>query len=292
MASDASKRLQTPLIDDNGDGIGHPSPLPNGGDGSIALSTYIGYSKPTQIIGIPPKIEKVSPKQQTTIGTDVHIWCKVTDDVGVSSVIAMVFPPGFKSFEHADWSKFKQVYLTDLDGDGNYTGTFQATCLGDNVVVMFVHDREGNMVAKETIVSVFERKLHKIQLNEQTFNIITESNSNVTNLSLDVGGKMLTFYVEGSNGTLGFCNLTIPKSLMSGPWQIEIDGKPLTTFIHYENSTHSFIHIEYTHTLHQINIVATWIIPEFQSHLLLLGFLILSTITFASVKRRTKRKIS
>jgi hypothetical protein len=32
----------TPLLDDNGDKKGHKAPLPNGGDGHVAKSKYIG----------------------------------------------------------------------------------------------------------------------------------------------------------------------------------------------------------------------------------------------------------
>jgi hypothetical protein len=40
-ASAQDSRPETPLYDDNGDGIGHSGPVPSGGDGTLGAVTYL-----------------------------------------------------------------------------------------------------------------------------------------------------------------------------------------------------------------------------------------------------------
>ncbi len=93
--------------------------------------------------------------------------------------------------------------------------------------------------------------------------------------------KKITFNISGSQDTTGYCNITIPKTLLNGnPWTIKIDkiDISLQTVI-TENQTHSSIYFTYGHSMHSIQITGTQVIPEFNTHNMLMIMLALAFIT-------------
>jgi hypothetical protein len=95
---------------------------------------------------------------------------------------------------------------------------------------------------------------------EETFIVSVESNSTVSNFAFNQPDKEISFNVTGSAGTIGFCNVTIPKALLYGePWTVLIDGALVPATI-TENETHSFLYFTYTHSTHKIQIIGTWVI--------------------------------
>jgi len=94
----------------------------------------------------------------------------------------------------------------------------------------------------------------------ETFIVFVESNSTVSNFAFNQPDKEISFNVTGSDGTIGFCNVTIPKALLYGePWTVLIDGAPVSATI-TENATHSFLYFTYIHSTHKIQIIGTWVI--------------------------------
>jgi len=100
----------------------------------------------------------------------------------------------------------------------------------------------------------------------------------------------------------GFCNVTIPKTLMKcdnlADWEVVIDSVlPLSFPTPTVNDTHTFLYFEYEHptsspyTL-EIQIGSTWVIPEFPAAMILLTLMILTLITVILGKLlwSTKRK--
>jgi hypothetical protein len=95
---------------------------------------------------------------------------------------------------------------------------------------------------------------------EETFVVSVESNSTVSNFTFNQPDKEISFNVTGSDGTIGFCNVTIPKALLYGePWTVLIDGALVPATI-TENETHSFLYFTYTHSTHKIQIIGTLVI--------------------------------
>jgi len=94
----------------------------------------------------------------------------------------------------------------------------------------------------------------------ETFVISVESNSTVSTFAFSQSDKEISFNVTGEAGTVGFCNVTIPKALLYGePWTVLIDGAPVPATI-TENATHSFLYFTYAHSTHLIQIMGTWVI--------------------------------
>jgi outer membrane protein assembly factor BamB len=95
---------------------------------------------------------------------------------------------------------------------------------------------------------------------EETFVVSVESNSTVSNFAFNQPGKEISFNVTGFAGTIGFCNVTIPKALLYGePWTVLIDGASVPPTI-TENATHTCLYFTYTHSTHEGQIIGTWVI--------------------------------
>jgi len=95
---------------------------------------------------------------------------------------------------------------------------------------------------------------------EQTFYVIIESNStDVTNLVFDPDLKTIHLEVTGFDGTIGVCNVTIPKALLDadpGNWAVVVDSTPVTPVV-TETTTHTYLYFSYSHSTLDVNITGT-----------------------------------
>jgi hypothetical protein len=129
------------------------------------------------------------------------------------------------------------------------------------------------------------------------FNVRILTNSTVTNEVFNSTGKQMTFYVTGPSGTMGFCNVTIPRNLLNASalseWTVMLDGKTLTQgqFSITENAEYVFVYLNYTHSEHVITVQGTQVLPEFQPDVLPIVLMILFAFAaFIAVKQRKKLK--
>jgi len=102
----------------------------------------------------------------------------------------------------------------------------------------------------------------------ETYPIIVLSNSTVSNITFNQSKAQICLTITGSHGTKGYCNITIPKDLLRGPWTYIMEGeKPTIMKIEEgENETCSFICFTYIHSsTFQIIIQGIWVIMEFPS---------------------------
>ena len=146
--------------------------------------------------------------------------------------------------------------------DPHYNDTFllwldnqYTTCLFDDGVIQ--------TYPKTIFVPEMHTKVFEITQFEQTFYIVTESSStDVANLAFDWELKKIEFEVTGFDGTIGVCNVTIPKALLDadlGDWTVVVDSTPVTPVV-TENATHSFLYFSYSHSTLTVKITGTWVI--------------------------------
>ena len=136
-------------------------------------------------------------------------------------------------------------------------------------------------VSHDTEDGFFNNELYNVEAGGGNFPVKVESNSTVYNFDFNLSEMSVSFNVSGVSGSAGWVNVTIPKALLDAPddqWTILLDTTP-TTYTKTENATHTYLHINYTHTTHTITIKGTQVIPE----LTLLTLLILLTAVFATV---------
>jgi parallel beta-helix repeat protein len=105
--------------------------------------------------------------------------------------------------------------------------------------------------------------------------------------------RAFTSNAFGPANTTGYFNLTVPKALLSGPWQIYLDGIVVTSSRAKisENQDYTTIFVSYTNNGqygHYINIIGTQVVPEYPStpaHLLVMLLLAMPLIFLVRKKR-------
>jgi len=132
-----------------------------------------------------------------------------------------------------------------------------------------------------------------IKWGTETFPIKVFSNSTVGNLTFDQPLRKILFHVAGTSGTMGFCNITIPKKLLwcetPMDWVINIDGNTIS-YEATETETETHIYFTYSHSIKTIEIIGTHVIPEYPSILTLLLLFTASSIAAMLSKKREKQK--
>jgi hypothetical protein len=128
----------------------------------------------------------------------------------------------------------------------------------------------------------------------QTYYVPIFTNSTVSNFRLNAAGKSLSFNVTGASGT-GFCNVTVPRSLLYaaiGNWTVKVDGVTLSLADYNvtQNDDYVFIYLNYTHSDHAIEIVGTWLVPEYPFQALL-SVLISLTLVATAIAAKRRRKL-
>jgi len=104
------------------------------------------------------------------------------------------------------------------------------------------------------------------------------SNSTVSTFRFIQADKKITFTLRGPLDTIGYCNITILLNLANITLQATIT----------ENQTHITIHFTnyFGYTPYNIEIIGTWVIPEYLSYLILTLFLTATLLTAIIHKRK------
>jgi parallel beta-helix repeat protein len=120
------------------------------------------------------------------------------------------------------------------------------------------------------------------------YSVDTVSNSTITNLSFNQPAKTLTFNVTGPSGTMGFCRVAIPKSLMSGGWIVTVNGTLLSpsNLSIAKDANYTYIYFTYHHSTEAVQITSISVIPEFQPSMLLPLFMIITLLGAIVLKKK------
>jgi hypothetical protein len=143
------------------------------------------------------------------------------------------------------------------------------------------------------IVSPLET-MHKVFVIDKNFTVVTLSNSRVSSIAPNVATKTMSFNVTGPGGTMGFCNVTIPKELMScgslAQWLVTVDSIPPGSLTATENGTHTFLYFIYSHSTKKVEITSLNVYPEFPSAIILPFFITISLIALTLAKKKLPKK--
>ena len=94
---------------------------------------------------------------------------------------------------------------------------------------------------------------HPVVVGGRAFHVVTESNSTVSNFEFIQADKKISFNVTGPDGTVGYCNVTIPNLLLGGPYTVQVDDL-LITPEETTNGTHTFLYFTYPHSTKTVQI--------------------------------------
>jgi hypothetical protein len=125
-----------------------------------------------------------------------------------------------------------------------------------------------------------------ITWNGQTYNVTTVSNETVVDGTVAFVGDptwSLSFNLTGTDGDVGYVNVTIPMGLMIGPFNVTINGAPVTPQI-TSDETNTYIYVTAQLSTEPIEIIGT--IPEFT--LLFIPLLMATTLIAYAVRRRRR----
>jgi hypothetical protein len=168
-------------------------------------------------------------------------------------------------------------------GDGAKTVYFQIADAAGNLATF----SDGITLKSSTAT---ETQYFNVPFEEDIYVIETCSNSTISDLTFNQALKRIRFDVDGTTGTAGFCNITIPAELLSGDFTVFMDDMQLIEGVNYTETLNGASHIlsiAYEHSTHMIEIVGTNVIPDFTSWLLL-PFLIAATLLVFALKKTRK----
>ena len=152
MLKNAGLYPQTPLLDDNGDGVGHPMPLEGTDDGLIANSKYLGPQ--VGALNLPPTITSYSEySEPVNVNTEIEIWAKVIDDTKIKEVYASIIEPDYKIILNND--TLYEMNFTTLpleEKEGKFTANFTPDKGGEYKILIHAIDEEGNIAMPKSLV--------------------------------------------------------------------------------------------------------------------------------------------
>ena len=112
--------------------------------------------------------------------------------------------------------------------------------------------------------------------------IYTICNSTISNFTYDLNNHRIRFIVNGTDGTIGFCRMSIPHALMNETYYVTVDGvEPyLVNYTIYDNGEKRWIYFAYMHSPHEVVIVS-----EFPS-IAILTLLIIATLLAVIIRQK------
>lgn len=135
---------------------------------------------------------------------------------------------------------------------------------------------------------VAEPVQYEVSAENQDFTTVIASNSGISNFEFTQHEKKISFLAEGNGGTVGITEITIPKALLSGEMTVLIDqniARHEDVIVKSDTQDETTFEINYTHSIHRIEVVGTNAIPEFPTAWLAMSAAIGAVIVFTMWKR-------
>ena len=130
---------------------------------------------------------------------------------------------------------------------------------------------------------------YSLNVGGQTFIMTAQTNSTMMSINTSnvTTTKNMSLTVESNQGT-GMCNITLPNSMLGGPFILTIGGQPpLSSSITAINGTHTALFFTYNGTgKYTAQIIGATVIPEFSGYLMILMSGILALAVISLKKRR------
>jgi len=191
-----------------------------------------------------------------------------------------------------------------IDGTWNYTETYYSDkdvgialvsltdgwTVDGNSAFVLVHQLIDTNVDLGPSTYVFQAVA-----DSQTFNITVVTNSTIPTQTFNFsqGEKKISFNVTGLSGTAGFCNITIPRTLVDctnlDEWVIFANGTDISSIcIKNRDADYTYICIPYNHSVQPIVVKGTWVVPEFPTAIIMPLFMIATLLTIIVYKKKTR----
>lgn len=105
--------------------------------------------------------------------------------------------------------------------------------------------------------------IHSVLVKGKNVDLALTTTSTISNFKLEEEDKKISFTVDGQTGTQGSTHVPIGK-ILEGPYIVTIDGQETHDFqVTNEGSSEAMMEISYTHSIHEITVSGTNVVPEF-----------------------------
>jgi parallel beta-helix repeat protein len=120
--------------------------------------------------------------------------------------------------------------------------------------------------------------------NGTTCHVDIVSNSTISNMLIDVVGKMISFNITGPEATHGFCKVIIPNLIVQDLWHANYTvllNNEQWSFANWTDAANTYLYINYAHSEHKVVII-----PEFPFALAAWLFAAFLMVAFALAKNK------
>lgn len=203
------------------------------------------------------------------------------------------------------FSTFNKLYHNNFISNENHTQSFGLNTTWDNGAEgnywddYIGEDRDGDGIGDTHYRFSFDvdryplmelwnlSKTFNIPFNGKNYAVTTFCNATVASFEFNQSLAQISFNVTGPSGTISFCNITIPNTLLWGGFTILVNGTSPTDLIPTSNATHSSFKftIDFQSTS-KVQIIATEVVPEFSTWTSILFVFVVLTVSIALYKRR------
>lgn len=136
----------------------------------------------------------------------------------------------------------------------------------------------------------FSTETYRVVTGDDFYDIRINTNSTLSSFSFDNTSCKIHFYATGLRGTIGFCNVTIPKGFMwcdnIQDWVVNVNSVSPSDIVKTEDATSTCLCFTYSHSSHNIEIIAQHVVAEFPSFLILLLFMMATLLAVVVYARK------
>jgi PKD repeat protein len=203
---------------------------------------YINYQIAAKIDKVPGEIDTAD-----NVAESGAVYVRMIGDTNDDGIV----DPLDLGFLGAKWGAFREEPRYDWRADFNGDGRVDQVDLG------LLGSHWGRTKWDDSAKTV----IHHVSIDTTVFEIITLSNSTVTNMTLNQSLKQLSFCVTGPSVTTGYCEVTFPQILLGGPYTVTIDGMETNLWLLASNVTHITVKLFYSQSTHIVAITGANIYP-------------------------------
>ena len=206
------------------------------------------------------------------VSVEGNVWSEVISGVEALNLIKVEIKDGrdnVVAMSDAELNRQSGQYATSLKlPDNASAGTYtvesrielQADALG------IVEAITSATLQSSVRIAVAEPNGYDIRIDNQTYSVEIASNSALNGFEFKQEEKAVSVFAEGSSGTTGVMEISIPKNLLSGEMAVFIDGSLVSNdqvLLKSDTETDTTFEINYSHSIHQIEVTGTNVVPEF-----------------------------
>jgi parallel beta-helix repeat protein len=197
------------------------------------------------------------------------------------------------------WTLSRNDYWS-FQGEGNYWADYSGLDNGNDSRIMGdnIGDTELPWHGVDDYPLISPVNPFPVIWNNEVYNVVLSTNNTVCSS----GGKeygfsqsyrSFAFVIYGPVNTTGYFNLTLPKSLLSGPWALYMSGVGKYARVTFENETYTTISISYENidVGYYVNLIAAHVVPEYPHFGAEFFITLASVIALAISKKRARARV-